>query len=467
MLPSPVAILAAVILAFFVVLTVVRGPIDADFWWHLTTGRLVLDGGAVPAVDPFSFAYDGPWVAHEWLGEVLIAALVDAVGFPVTAGVFGVGTAAALLVPAVALVRRGTAVRALLPWIVIGAYTLASFATVRPQVLSWLLLALLMAILMRLDARDRMLPWVVIPLMLVWANLHGLYVIGLGVIGVYVAFSLVGRTPLAPRRWTAAGMLAGAAVASVITPAGPAGLIYPLRYLRQDDWGTAFIAEWQSVDFTDPRQWGIALLIVGVLLLGRRPTSGWLATVAVLGLAAAVIAVRNAPLAIVMSMPMLATALNAWLGPPRGLSAGWARQRRLMELGAAAVVIVALFIVLPLSASGDEETAFPVEAFDRLESTDPHARLLVDYDWGGYAIHRIHDDGGSVFIDGRSDMYPREIFEDYLALRAAGPGWERLADQYAVDAILMPPSAPLVDAARRSGWCEEHADAGAVLLVGC
>jgi len=465
MLPSPMTILAAVIVAFFVVLTVARGPVDADYWWHLTTGRMILESGSVPTTDPFSFAYDGPWVTHEWLGEVIIAVLVDSLGVTASAALFGAAAAGSLLLPALALHRRGVAVRALLPWLVVGTYTLASYATVRPQVLSWLLLAGLLVLLMGIGAADRYRPWLVVPLMLLWANLHGLWVVGLGVIGIYVAFTLAGRTPMAPRRWTAAGMLVGATVASSLTPAGPAGLLYPLRYLRQDDWGTAFIAEWQPADLTDPRQFGIGLLILGVVLFGRRATSGWLATVAVIGLAASIVAVRNAPLAVVLSLPMLAMALHAWLGPPRAVSAPRARQRRTLELGLAAVVIVAMVVVLPRVAAGTEESAFPTDAFDRLEETDPDARLLVHYDWGGYAIHRLSQGGGQVFIDGRSDMYPREIFEDYLAIRGADDGWQSLVDRYGVEAILVPPDAPIAGVVTGAGWCEAFADERAVLLV--
>jgi hypothetical protein len=303
--------------------------------------------------------------------------------------------------------------------------------------------------------------------MLAWANLHGLYVVGLGVIGVYAAFTLLGRTPLAPRRWTAIGMLAGAIVASAATPAGPAGLLYPLRYLRQDDWGTAFIAEWQAADFTDPRQFGIALLILGLILFGRRATSGWLATIAVVGLAAAVLAVRNAPLAVVMSLPTLSMALNAWLGPAKDRSPVRAGQRRMLELGLGAVLIVAMAVVLPRATAGTEESAFPTAAFDALDQTDADARLLVDYDWGGYAIHRLSERGGQVFIDGRSDMYPRQVFEDYLAIRSADDGWEELATEYGVEAILLPPEAPLAGAAPDAGWCEAQRDDRSVLLRPC
>jgi hypothetical protein len=464
MLPSRLTILAAVVVAFFIVLTVVRGPIDADFWWHLTTGRLILESGSVPSVDPFSFAYDGPWVAHEWLGEVIIAGLVDTVGFGVTAALFGLAAAGALLVPAYALHRNGVAVRALLPWIVIGTYTLAAFATVRPQVLSWLLLAVLIVLLLGITAEDRVRPWLVLPLMLVWANLHGLYVAGLGVIGLYAVFTIFGATALAKRWWIALGMLVGAVAVSALTPAGPEGLLYPLRYLRQDDWGTAFIAEWQSANFTDPRQWGVVLLFVAAVLLGRRTTPLWIVTLAVVGLLSAVVAVRNAPLAILMSMPMLALTLQDRLGPAPEAPPAQERPRRMLEMGLAAIVIVAFLVVLPRVASGSEESAFPSEALTRLQAMQPDARLLVDYDWAGYAIHRIHGSGGSVFIDGRSDMYPREVFEDYLSIRSAAPGWEELVAHYRVQGLLLPPSAPVVEAVDDT-WCEAFRDERAVLLL--
>jgi len=467
MLPSPLTILAAVVVAFFVVLAVARGPVDADYWWHLETGRLILERGGVPSTDPFSFAYDGPWVAHEWMGEVLIAVLVTGIGYAPTAALFGVAAAGSLLAPAVAIHRRGISVRALAPWLVVGTYILASFATVRPQVLSWLLLGVLLVLLLGMRAEQRIRPWLVIPLMAVWANLHGLWVVGVAVVAIYAAFTLLGRTPLAPRRWTAVGMLIGAVVASGLTPAGPAGLLYPLRYLRQDDWGTSFIAEWQPADFTDPRQWGVAILIIAVILLVRRGAPGWLTAVAIAGCVGALIAVRNAPLAAVMALPMLATALDARLRPTTHRSASSARPRRLLELGIAAAVVAAIAIVLPPAIGQAENEVFPATAMDRLVEADADARALVDYDWGGWAIHRLHESGGSVFIDGRSDMYPRTIFEDYRAIRSAEPGWPDLAREYGVEAILLRTAAPLVRADDRPGWCEVHRDLRAVLLLPC
>ena len=108
---------------------------------------------------------------------------------------------------------------------------------------------------------------------------------------------------------------------------------------------------------------------------------------------------------------------------------------------------------------------FPVEALDELVAVHPDARLLVDYDRSGYAIHRLHPHGGRVFIDGRSDMYPRAIFEDYLRLREADNSWQQRLDGYEVEAILLPPQTPLLKAAEAAGWCTAHRDQRSVLLL--
>lgn len=272
---------------------------------------------------------------------------------------------------------------------------------------------------------------------------------------------------MASRRWVPVGMLGGAIVASALTPAGAAGLLYPLRYIRQDDWGTAFIAEWQSIDLADPRQWAVVALIAAGILLVRRVSIGWETAAGVAGILGAVIAVRNGPIAMITGLPMLAPALDDWLASRRGSRAVADRRRRVVELIAGAAIVAATLVILPGAASGSEAETFPTEAFDALETADPDANLLVEYDWAGYAINRLHGRGGQVFIDGRSDMYPRKVFEEYVAMRGAEGEWRSRLDARDVEAILFRPSAPLVQAAVEAGWCEAYADTEAVLLLPC
>ena len=155
-----------------------------------------------------------------------------------------------------------------------------------------------------------------LPLFALWANLHGLYVVGLGVVGVYALFTFAGRTPMAPAwRWVL-GAGIGAFLASALTPAGPLGLLYPLRYLGigggAGAWGLKNIQEWQSPNFHDPANLGLLALIIAVALVGRRVAPGWLTFLAYLGVAMALVALRNTPIAAVFAVPVLALGIDGW-----------------------------------------------------------------------------------------------------------------------------------------------------------
>lgn len=470
-LPSPFAIYAATIALLFGILTTVRGLVDSDYYWHIVAGRLIATTGSVPQTDPFSFTWGGqPWTMHEWLGELLMYWLVTGVGTGVATFLFGVISIAGPLVVAWALHRRGVSMRALALPTALVAYIFVNYATIRPQAISWLLLGVLLAVLITLRPEHRWRPWLLIPLFVVWANVHGLYVIGLGVLGLYAVFTLAGRTPMAPRRLELLGVLGVAFLASMLTPAGPAGLLYPLRYVEGGDWGLQHISEWQSPNFHDVTQLGLLALIVATLLNGMRATPGWLAAMATAGIAGALLATRNVPLAAMLVLPTLAFGLaDRWPAKvrTRPMPASVQLGRRVMEIGVAAVIVVAAVIILPQLLPGDRVArSFPVAAVDVLEQAAPDANVLAEYGWGGYVINRLYDSGGRVFVDGRNDMYSETILNDYVSIRNAADGWEELATGYGVEAIVLPPEAAVVREGPVSGaWCEAYRDAAQVLLL--
>jgi hypothetical protein len=187
----------------------------------------------------------------------------------------------------------------------------------------------------------------------------------------------------------------------------------------------------------------------------------------------ALFSIRNAPIAALFSLPTLAMGLGdrlrSWRpGHARPMRTTVRLARRLMETGLALVVVVAaLVITLPGSPGlAPDPTRFPVTAMDRLTELDPDARLLAEYGWGGYAVSRLYPEGGRVFVDGRNDMYDDAILETYSAIRAAEEGWEVELDRWNVEAVLLPPDAPLVRGPLQdAGWCEVHRDDLAVLLL--
>ena len=477
-LPSPIVILTIALGGVIFALTVTKGVQDPDYFWHLTTGKLIATTGQVPSTDPFSFTWLGqPWTPHEWLSELLIFRLVEAVGRIGALIVFGLFPPAIFGVLAAALTRKGARVLAIgLPF-ALGAFVLIPYVTLRPQAISWLLLAVLLWILLEAAADHPRRFLLVIPLFVLWANLHGLYVVGLGVGAVYLLFTLAGHTPMSPARGWAMGGAVGALGASMLTPAGPIGMLYPLRYIELGDWGLANIQEWQSPNFHEPAHLAFLALIVVVGLNGGRRTPGWLVALSWIGIGMGLLALRNVPVAVVLCTPTLVLGLESRLRDRAGervrrpLPSSRALGRRVMELITALVVAAGSFAVLvprDMNAAIDTDLAerFPVGGVDKLLQLQPDANVFAEYGWGGYVIARIHDAGGHVFVDGRNDMYSLQILQDYTAILSADPGWQTLVDRYKVDAMMLRPETTLTRGpATSAGWCEVYRDKVEVLYL--
>ncbi len=157
--------------------------IDPDLWWHLQTGQDIVASRAIPQTDIYSFTKAGSeWVTHEWLSEVVIYATYRISGWAGLLFVFsGFITAAFYLV-----YRRCTGK----PYIAAFAILLAVAASsplfgVRPQMITLLLASTFIALLTDYsnDGKSRRLYWMV-PLMLLWVNLHAGFALGLGLIGL-------------------------------------------------------------------------------------------------------------------------------------------------------------------------------------------------------------------------------------------------------------------------------------------
>ncbi len=473
-LPRPMALFVTALGAVLFAITLAKGVQDPDYFWHVTTGELIARTGSIPTTDPYSFTWAGrPWTLHEWLSELAMHRLVTGLGEVPTLAVFGLLPVAIFALLGFVLSRHGTGVLAFGLASLPAALVLVPYLTLRPQAISWFLLVALIGILLSLQPRHARWALVLVPFFAIWANLHGLWVVGLGVVAAYSLFTLLGRTPMAAARgWMAAGAF-GAIAATALTPAGLSGILYPLRYVNAGDWGLANIAEWQSPDFHEPAHLALMALIVLIGLNGGRATPGWLVLLSWTGVAMALLALRNAPIAAVLAMPTLALGfqdrLDAWLGrrrrqrPPSVQLA-----RRLMESTLVLVIVIAaLVITLPRSPGVDPDpTRFPVPGVEELLAVRPDARTFAEYGWGGYVISRIFPHGGRVFVDGRNDMYDESILETYSAIRAANGDWREELDRHEVEAILLPPSAPLVrGSAQDAGWCEAYRDGLQVLLL--
>lgn len=474
-LPHPLVLHAVVLAVLLFAATVAKGPWDSDYYWHVLTGRLIADG-EFPRVDPFSFTWGGmPWTLHEWLSELLIHRLVETFGYMGAVYAFALLPGIAMGILVLALHRLGLRTAAVVVATSLAALLVIPYMTLRPQVISWVFFALLVAGLLHLRPARARWGLMVVPLFVLWANVHGLWVVGLVVLGVYAVLSVLGMTPMsAARRWAVA-LVPLAMAGAILTPEGPAIMLYPLRYIDAGDWGMANITEWQSPDFHDPAHLTLLVFMAGVAVFARWRVPWWMSLLAFMGIAMTLLALRNGPVAAILGAPALAVGMDAALGDWRGASRTYppriARARRMMETALATAVLVGgVLVLLPAdhqaAVQESVEREMPVQGTELIMEHVADGRILADYGWGGYLIHAVYDHGGRVMVDGRNDMYDDAILEEYGQIRDAEPGWEEIADKYAVDAMIFPPRTAITKGpAGQAGWCEAYRDDNEVLYL--
>src|SRR5580698_8618818 len=175
---------------------------DGDTFWHLGAGRWMIQHLAVPATDPFSFTFVGrPWVAHEWLSEVVMAAVFQAGGWGALMLLFGVAVGLTALAMGSWLLRWLGMLPALMV-VVIGLACVAPGMLARPHLLVLPLLAFWTVELLKArEARRAPHLWLAL-LLALWANLHSSFIVGYG---LAAAFGL--EALLDTKAWTRRGLV--------------------------------------------------------------------------------------------------------------------------------------------------------------------------------------------------------------------------------------------------------------------
>ncbi|HEY6817030.1 MAG TPA: hypothetical protein VI168_15950, partial [Croceibacterium sp.] len=235
---------------------------DGDTYWHIAAGRLMIDTLGVPATDPFSFTFRGhPWTAHEWLAEVLSAAAYRLGSWPAVATLHAAAVGLTLLLVG-QRVGRTLPVRHTIVLLVLLASMLAPFTLARPHVLAWPLLAAFVVVLLRARDADRAPVWAGAAIMLVWANLHASFALGLVLAALFGLEALVQSNDRARafRQWGVFGL--ALLVAALATPHGLEGLLFPLQVSSMDM--TQTIAEWRASAW--PKDWLFFLVAAGAVI---------------------------------------------------------------------------------------------------------------------------------------------------------------------------------------------------------
>ena len=435
-------------------LALVTPPGDPDTYWHLASGKWMLEHGQLLRTDVFSSTVNGqPYSVGEWLGEIVLYLAYLAGGWT------GLVILRGLLVGVCAFFLTRVALRGPSPIIVAVPVSCAALLlseivwTDRPHLFTLALFPLLLDLLLAARAGRIRLLLAVPPLMLLWTNLHGGYAVGLALIGIFTIEALLTR-----RSFVLFAITAMTAVAASLVDPGSLGLGAAAAHATAPP---RFIVEESPPDVTRPAGFVFAAFIIVTLALAMRGGGTLLdllllAPLLWLGLSAQ----RHMPYFAFTAVPFISIAvprawapLEAWLSRrrpyPRAAVAGFGA-------GVAAMALVGLAFV----PSAPNEAAYPTAALSAVRSST--GVLLNEYDWGGYLIWRAPE--RPVFVDGRLFPFLPDVFADWREAVELGPRWKAVLDRYKVAQVLLRPDRALVSALREQGWRVVTEDARAVLL---
>lgn len=394
---GPVAEVTAACLVFALVLFLPTVLNDGDTLWQIRTGEWILDHRAIPMADPFSFTAGGRvWFPHEWLAEVLLAASWRIAGM---AGVMVLTAAATGLTAGVLLhhLRRFLPGPYALLGLAIALGNVAPSLLARPHLLSWPCLALWCGGLVRARADRTAPPLALLPVMALWVNLHGSFMIGLLLPAAFLLEALL--DPGADRRrvtlhW--GGFMLGAWAAALLNPALLGGVLFPLHQLGMAS--LARIGEWRPTDFGSPQPLEVVILAGLALGLSGKLRLPPVRLLILLGLVHGALAhARHEQLLGIVGALVLAEPIGAALG--RGgtapFAARWAVPAGLL------VAMLALPIRMALPLPPERTGAAFAEVLRQVPAALRQQPVLNAYSLGGSLIFQ----GVRPFIDSRADLY--------------------------------------------------------------
>lgn len=478
---------------------------DAGTGWHIRNGQHILATHAIPRQDSFSYTMAGhPWFAWEWLYDLGAGIIYSRTGLN------GIIFLSALLIAGIfAGLFRKAVERNRYPVIVAFLVVLAFFASsihflARPHLFTWAFTLFYWDILESATESGswRRLYWLP-ALMIVWVNIHGGFVIGLALIGLYFLGALwesvTGQAGLeraaariAARRLGITGMLAF--IATFLNPYGYKLWLHIYEYLSSRFYMNN-IQEFLSPNFHGAAEkFFAALLLLSLVALAvnRSRLRASHLLVILFSVYIGLYAARNIPIAsillVLITTPLLAGAVERGSGAeefaPRARALfsrwkGFAARMAEMELGLSGhilplVAVAFTFVVClgggnlggrPLMRAHFGDKRFPVAATGFLASHGIRSQVFAPDYWGGYLIYRLGPNY-KVFMDDRHDFYGEPFVRDYIKVKNIEPGWQEVLEKNRVNWVLIPPDWALANALKElPQWRVIYDDHRAILFV--
>jgi hypothetical protein len=450
--------------------TIIRTVPDPDLWGHLRFGLDTLNSGYLSRQDPYAYTTAGQvWINHEWLAEVIFALAWRSAG---NLGLILLKDFVEILTLALAYaylrIRGIEPFRSALCVLIFLPVMLPSMGTVRPHMFTNLFFAFLLLIILMAEHGRYGWLWAAPLVICFWTNTHGGVLAGIAILIIWAVMHLLFQ----PRIWKKVVFPVGIALLAVLVNPYGFNLMW---FLLQTAIGTRpEITEWAPIQIRSLvgvlYLIGLILSIAGIVYGGRPKRWPLLAIFAVLALLP-LLAFRHIPLyalgAITLNGEHLDGLRTRFTKPAQ-------KKKPLPEwlgfLHVACIVLIGIQAVPQfnqlLVKSKNADFTFPISAVQLIKQSGVTGNLMIDFNWGEYAIWQLGP-RVKVGMDGRREtVYPEQMYAEYINFYYGVREWDAVLKNYPSDMVLMPSGSAPVNLLKLSpGWQVAYADPLSTLLV--
>lgn len=420
-----------------------------DLGRHFLIGKIVLETGHVPLTNLFSYTYpDFPFINMHWLSEVVFYLIFQMSGFD---GLLLFSTVTMLLAFSLIFFYafKRTSIFSLAITSLLYLRILFERTDIRPEVFSYIFIAIFIFILYRYREKFSWWIFLLIPLEILWVNMHIYFIIGIGVLGLFCIDEIIRhRDNLITKRSGLLFLITFLAIlATFVNPSGFQGAIYPLHIF--ENYGYT-IEENQSIFFLESLGFHkssilyfkiTTVLLFITLCLSYKKTRliDWLLAISFTIIGAS--AVRNLPLFVfatfvpfALFLPLLLQKLT-YLLPPIPYRKAFFSQYTLIGL------LFLLFCWQIQEVQATRTFGFGVQAgaeqgVDFLQTHQIKGPIFNNFDIGSYLDYRLYPTE-RVFIDGRPGEYPASFFQKvYIPMQQDPALFARVSRQYNFNTII-------------------------------
>jgi hypothetical protein len=454
---------------------------DPDFWWHIKTGEIILQQNNIPHEDIFSFSATGkPWIAHEWLSEVILYLTFLVGGITFTQMVFSLLIVFAFCLSIIQIENR-TNLYAMGAALILGVIASTPVLWARPQVFSIVNFSLYIFLLHRFTRTESWIWLVPLPIiMILWVNQHGAFIIGLGIIGIFLLGLIIDNFVHLYKEKLSIRYLFNrevvclivllflSSLAALINPNGIRMLSYPFTTIA-DPSLQAFIQEWASPNFHERTWIPLALLFLALIGFGVKSKAKVSTTNILLLLIfgyLALLAQKQVAFFTIIAIPILSDLIDNLIPFTETHKKANIAVITVSILSVLAAIFMSVNTLMNLDKKQSEfmDSFYPSQAIDYFRQNEIKGNIFNSYNWGGYIIWNLYP-GTKVYIDGRNDMYGAEHVKRYVDIYYALPGYEKALFEDNIKFILIEPDTYLAFALQESAnWRNIYSDKVSVLF---